>query len=113
MQSVMRFLLAAALVALCAATTPAPTPRPEMYAATLATAPGYMRPSRSTPMPRGAAVVSIYNASYATVAFEVYDVIGAFMAHIHNGTLPGEQGAPTRCFHSALQAVVALEGGST
>lgn len=85
---------------------------PETYIAILAPAPGYICPSHSTPMPRGAAVVSIYNASYTNVAFEVYVVIGAFIAHIHNSTPPGEQVAPTRRFHSALQAVMALERGS-
>lgn len=84
MKAVLRFLLAAALLVLCAAAQ-----RPVYYKAALVTAPGYVRLNH-TAVPSGTAIVTVYNTTYATVAFTVRSVVDAFMAHIHNGTLPGE-----------------------
>lgn len=106
MKAVLRFLLAAALLALCAAQ------RPVQYKANLATVAGYMRPYPRASTPRGTAIATIYNATYATVAFDVRSVIGATMMHIHNGTVPGEFGAGMhRRRRCALQLQHALRTG--
>lgn len=103
MKAVLRFLLAAALLALCAAQ------RPVQYKANLATVAGYMRPYPRASTPRGTAIATIYNATYATVAFDVRSVIGATMMHIHNGTVPAHPGGVALwAFESALPGVADL-----